>query len=310
MSPVSAITKLALLAVLTAVCGIVRSAEAQVIKTSLPETDGVGVVDRRGSQVPLDLVFTDSTGKRVTSAELFDGRRPVMLVMAYYSCPLLCTLTLEQVKETLNELQWTAGDEFRVVTVSFDHRNTPEQAAVKKATYLLGYDRQGKTGKLAPDAWNFYCSDATNAQALSKAVGFHYRFLPENGEFSHPSAVFFLSPTGMVTGFIENIEYPSRDVKLALIEAGEGRTGSLFDRVMVTCFMYDPVRGTYVLAAKGVMKIGGAITALSLGVFIVGLFIANHRRGNALTCPQPQFAAVESNPVIDSKSLQTGTNPV
>lgn len=273
------IHRLAAIAAACVVSWAVVPASAQVIKDSLPQLDGVGVMDRRGQQVPFDLVFTDSDGKKITSKQLFDGRRPVMLVMAYYTCPLLCSLVLDHVKESVNQLSWTAGEEYRIVTISFDHRNSPEQAAAKKALYLLGYEPDNSSkADLKPDAWQFLCADAANAQAISKAVGFHYRYLPENGEFSHPSAVFFLTPTGTVSGFIENLKFEPKDVKLALTEAGEGKTGSLFDRIIMTCFMYDPTKGTYVLAAKQVMKIGGALTALTLGTFIAGLFIVNHRR--------------------------------
>lgn len=270
---------LAAIAALVVSAWAARPAAAQVIKDSLPQLEGVGVLDRRGQQVPFDLVFTDSDGRKLKSKELFDGRRPVMLVMAYYTCPLLCSLVLDHVKESINQLEWTAGEEYRIVTVSFDHRNTPEQAAAKRTLYLLGYepDNARKTD-LKPDAWQFLCADAENAQAISKAVGFHYRYLPENGEFSHPSAIFFLTPTGTVSGFIENLKFEPKDVKLALTEAGEGKTGSLFDRIIMTCFMYDPTKGTYVLAAKQVMKIGGVLTAVTLGTFIAGLFIVNQRR--------------------------------
>lgn len=279
MTPARSIPALALTAALLATVFVAPVAPAQVVKSSIPETEGVGVMDRRGQQVPFDLVFTDSTGQRITSKQLFDGRRPVMLVMAYYTCPLLCSLVLDHVKESINQLPWTAGEEYRVVTISFDHRNTPEQAAVKQATYLLGYEPQGVVkSDLRPDAWQFLCADAGNAQAISKAVGFHYRFLPENGEFSHPSAVFFLSPTGTVTGFIENLRFEPRDVKLALTEAGEGKTGTLFDRIVMSCFMYDPTRGTYILAATSVMKIGGVVTVLSLGGFLAAMFIVSNRR--------------------------------
>jgi len=296
MTPARSIPALMLSAALLAAGVAAPTAWAQVIKSSIPQTEGVGVMDRRGQQVPFDLVFTDSTGQRITSKQLFDGRRPVMLVMAYYTCPLLCSLVLDHVKESINQLSWTAGEEYRVVTISFDHRNTPEQAAVKKATYLLGYEPQGVVkSDLRPDAWQFLCADAANAQAISKAVGFHYRFLPENAEFSHPSAVFFLSPTGTVTGFIENLKFEPRDVKLALTEAGEGKTGTLFDRIVMSCFMYDPTRGTYVIAATNVMKIGGVVTVLSLGGFLACMFIVSNRRKPGRQ-PAPTVGSIPPNP--------------
>jgi protein SCO1/2 len=303
---------LSLIAALAVMFAAALPCSAQVIKSSLPQLEGVGVMDRRGTQVPFDLVFTDSDGRKITSKQLFDGRRPVMLVMAYYTCPLLCSLVLDHVKESINQLSWTAGEDYRIVTISFDHRNTPEQAAAKKTLYLLGYEPDNANkADLKPDAWQFLCADAENAQAISKAVGFHYRYLPENGEFSHPSAIFFLTPTGTVSGFIENLQYDPKDVKLALTQAGEGKTGTLFDRIVMSCFMYDPKQGTYVLQAMQVMKIGGIVTALTLGTFIGTMFLIHNRRRPQLSCPAPTPTSIASTPTLASicslNSPPTGT---
>ena len=262
-----------------------QAASAQLLQKELPQTKGVQIADRRGQQVPPDLVFHDSNGKLITSKELFDGRRPVLLVMAYYTCPLLCPLVLDHVKDSLNNISWVAGDQFRVVTVSFDHRNTAEQAALKKQTYLLGYNHEVK-----PDAWRFLVADVDNAQGIAKAVGFHYRFLAETGEFSHPSAIFFLTPDGKVSNFIENLVFSPADVQRGLEEAAEGHTGSLFERIMLTCFMYDPERGVYKMQALATMKIGGALTAAALGVTLTALFINGRRRDRAALKAQPTAA--------------------
>lgn len=272
-------------------------ARAQVLLKTLPGTEGVQVVDHRGEQVPLDLTFTDSSGKKIVSGELFDGKRPVILVMAYYTCPMLCPLVLDHVKTALNSLDWKLGDDYRVVTISFDHRNTAEQAALKKQMYLLGYNQDVK-----PDAWRFMVSDVANAQAICKAVGFYYRFLPESGQFAHSSAIFFLTPTGKVSNFIENLVYDPRDVQKALVEAKGGSKGtpSIFQRIATTCFLYDPERGVYSMQAMGAMKLGGALTACALAVFLAVLFINGRRH-------QPDPIGQTPEPTLPNSTAHTDT---
>lgn len=243
----------------------VADAPGQMIKSrdEVDEIQGVGIDPRRGEEVPRDLEFTDSFGNTVRMGDLFDGDRPVLLIMAYYDCPLLCTLVLNRVQEGLNGVSWTAGDEFRVVTISFDHTNTTAMAAEKRATYFAGYSRE----EVPDDAWIFCTADAQNARGLCEAIGYHYRYIPETQEFSHPAALIFLTPDGVVHNYIENLEYRPRDIKLALFEAAEGKQGTIFDRVEHFCFVYDPDTGGYVLA-MGVMKTGGILTMLALGSFI------------------------------------------
>lgn len=244
---------------------VVSGASAQLIKKSdeMEELQGVGITDKRATEVPKDLKVINTKGNEIELGSFFDGERPVLLVMAYYDCPMLCTLVLNGLQDVLNDLKWTAGEEFRVVTISFDHTNTTEMARERQTTYLSGYDRE----ELSEDAWTFYTADVQNARAISDAVGFSYRFLPDSGEFSHPAALIFLTPDGKVHNYIENIEYRARDVKLALLEASQGKQGSIFDRVQHFCFVYDPDSGQYILAMN-VMRTGGLITMLGLGSFV------------------------------------------
>lgn len=277
-----AITVLCALAVLGA------TAHAQLIKQNLKEIEGVGIVERRGASIPEDIEFTDSFGQTVRMGSFFDGKRPVLLVMAYYDCPLLCTLVLNALQQTLNGMDWTAGNQFRVLTVSFDHTNTTHMAREKQVSYLMGYDRE-----VEPDAWMFCTSDATNARRLAETVGFHYRYIPESGEFSHPAALIFLTPDGKVHNYLENLEYRPRDVKLALLEAAEGRVGSIFDRIQHLCFYYDPGTGHYRFAMN-LMRTGGLVTMIALGGFITVVVVtaACRRRGEAAPeAPQPDGEA-------------------
>jgi protein SCO1/2 len=259
------------------VAGIASVAGGQVILKSLPQQENVGIVEHRGDMIPLGLEFTNSRGKKVTLAEYFDGKRPVILVMAYYTCPLLCTKTLNEVQSTLNQLKWTAGDEYRVLTVSFDHRNTVAQAREKQAAYLAGYAKE-----VPESAWEFVVGDVDNIKALAKAVGFHYKFLPEQSEFSHPAALIFISPTGKISNYLERLDYPAGEVRLALSEAADNKIGTVFDRVVSFCFMYNPNTGKYTMVAQRVMMIGGLASMAGVGTLITCFAVARSRRMRAL----------------------------
>ncbi|MBL0926909.1 MAG: SCO family protein [Phycisphaerales bacterium] len=250
-------------------------------KSELPEEmKDVGIVQRRGAAVPPDLRFTDSSGRAVRIGDAFDGRRPVVLVMAYFRCPLLCPLILKNLQDCLNEMSWTVGDQFRVLVVSFDHTEPISAAAEKKAAYLAGY----KAENVPEDAWSFWVSDAENARALARAVGFHYKYIPESGEFSHVSALIFLTPDGKVHNYLEQLKFPAQQVTLALNEAAEGKTASVFERIVFSCFKYDPMTGRYTASAFLVLRVTaiGTIVVLfgTIGVLVL-TNAARHRAARA-----------------------------
>ncbi|MEM8835569.1 MAG: SCO family protein [Planctomycetota bacterium] len=246
------------------------SVRAQLILDELEEKEGVGIVEKRGDPVPRGLKFRDSRGNVVTSDQWFDGKRPVVLIMAYYDCPLLCTLTLNAVQKSFNDLGWTLGDEYIAVTVSFDPSNTTEQARTKKLTYLAGY-----RDEVEEEAWRFMTTDVDTARTLSDAVGYYYKFLPESGEYSHPSAMIFLTPDGDVHNYIENLEFDPSLVRIALSEAADGRIGSIFDRVQFYCFYYDPQTQEVRANAMRIMKVAALLTMFVLFVFIAALVATN-----------------------------------
>lgn len=257
--------------------GATGTARGQLILDELEATKGVGVVDRRGEALPLDAELRDANGRTVTLGDYFDGRRPVLVVPAYYDCPLLCTMVLDRVQDGLNGMAWTAGEEYRVLTFSFDHSDTTAQARAKQELTLFGYAHEVED----PDgAWSFCTADAANARAICKALGYHYRYLPETGEFSHNAAIFFVRPDGTVNGFIEGLEYPSQQLTLALSEAGDGKVGTMFDRIVFSCYRYDPRTGQYVISPMNVMRIGASGGAGVLLLIIGGAALrgAHNRR--------------------------------
>lgn len=259
-------------------CGavLVAPARGQLILDSVPEIENVGIVEHRGAQVPTDVVLTDHFGRRVTTGDFFDGRRPVLLVLGYYRCPLLCSLIFAAVQKSLNETGWTAGREYRVLFVSFDHTNTVAMAREKHAAYSAGMEPEP-----TPDGFTFTIADPANVQRIARTVGYHYKYLPETGEFSHPAALVFLTPSGVVNTYMEKLEYPARDVKLALMEAAEGKTGSIFDRIQHFCFRYDSKAGRYTADAVRVMQLGAMGSAGVLGVSIAAFSLSGARRRRA-----------------------------
>ena len=275
---------------LVAACAIVLASpvsSAQVLIKDLPQIQNVGITLEPGVIVPQDLEFLDAQGATVRTSEWFDGKRPVLLVLAYYECPLLCTLGLNRTQAALNSLKWTAGKDFRVITVSFDFRDTPESAREKQDLYHAGYNRD--TGD---DGWLFLTGTTENIRALTEAVGYNYKYLPETSEFSHPSALIFLTPQSKTHNFIERLEYPVPEVKLALTEAAQGKIGTIFDRVQHYCFPYNPNTGQYTARVMNIMRMGAGMIVVVLGAFIGVMAIKRSRQIRAIApAESPKFGA-------------------
>ncbi len=242
-------------------------------KNVLPkELEGIGIDQKIGVQIPGNLKFKDSSGRTLPLKSFFDGKRPVFLTFNYTDCPQLCSLQLNSLSNALKRLDWTPGKEFRLLTVSMDPTETPKKAAGTKALYIHALEAKKVGGKLVgkkelESGWEFLTGEDKNIHALADAVGFHYKFLPERKEYAHKAALITLSPNGKVLRYLSNINYSPRDLKFALLEAGEGKVGSAVDNFFLSCFNYDPRRGGYVLAAVRIMKIGGLLTLLLLGLF-------------------------------------------
>ncbi len=238
-----------------------------------PELEGVGVVERLGNHVDLDLEFVNESGRPVKLREYFSSGKPVLLTLAYYTCPMLCSLILNGQTAALKEVAWTPGEQFEVVTVSFDPRDTPELARKKKANYLEMY------GKQAGDGWHFLTDYNENVKKLADQVGFHYKWDQEQEQFAHTAAIMFLTPDGRVSRYLYGIKFSPRDVRLALTEAGEGKMGSTVDKLLLYCFHYDPSSKGYTLFAINLMRAGGALTVVIL-VFVI-LRLLRRERGRA-----------------------------
>lgn len=244
----------------------------------------VGFDQRLDEQIPLDLTFKDETGKIVRLQEYF-GDKPVILSLSYYDCPMLCTLVLNGLVRTLRALSFSAGNEFTVLTVSFDPREKPPLAAEKKKTYLGSYRRPS-----AENGWHFLTGDEDAIQKLTSAVGFRYTFDQQSNQFAHASGILVITPQGKISHYFYGIEYAPRDVRLGLIEASAGKIGSAVDQVLLLCFHYDPAVGKFGLVIMRVVQLAGFATMLVLGSYIF-IMLRRERRQQIATGHVPTFAS-------------------
>jgi protein SCO1/2 len=235
----------------------------------------VAIEQRLDAQVPLDLAFRDERGRDVTLGDYF-GRRPVVLSLVYYECPMLCTLTLNGLVRALKVLAFDVGRELEVVTVSFDPRETPALAAAKKETYLREYGRPG-----AAAGWHFLTGENEAIARLTEAVGFRYAWVPEEGQYAHAAAIVVLTPDGRIARYFYGVEYAPRDLRLGLVEAAAGRIGTAVDQLLLYCYRYDPTTGKYGAIAINLVRAGGVATVLALGGFVLVMWRRERRSGGA-----------------------------
>lgn len=217
------------------------------------------VTERLNQPVSQDLEFVDHTGKTVRFGDYLDDGKPVLLTLNYYTCQTLCSTQLNGLLNGLKDLDWTAGEEFRIVTVSIDPSEGPEVAAGKRSSYLQELGR-------GPDVeWQFLTGTEENVRALANDIGYGYAYDENSGQWAHPAVLTFIAPEGYVARYLYGIIYPPRDLKFALMEAAEGRVGSPVEKLVLSCFRYDDSTGEYTPAALGVMRLGGIATLMAMG---------------------------------------------
>jgi len=237
------------------------------------QLESVEVHEHLGAQVPAGLGFKDEHGRAVTLGQYFDGKHPVILTFNYSNCPMLCSLMLNGLVQGLKQLGYTPGKEFRIVTVSIDHDETPDKALKTQHRYLTEYGRPE-----AADGWHFLTGSEASVKAYAQALGFGYAYDEARKEYAHPSAMAVASPDGHVVRYLYGIEYPPSKLKLALLEAAQGKIGNPFDRLVLYCFHYDATEGRYAPIAANVMRVGGAISVVLLGAFLTVLWRADLKK--------------------------------
>ena len=242
---------------------------SQTFTGNTPDSmQGAEVTQRLGEAVPLDLEFTNHAGETVTLEQYFRDYRPVIITPLYYNCPQLCTLVLNGLMDAMQRMNWTVGNEFQLITYSFDARETAELAAAKRKGYLAQYDRY-----VGPDNWPWLVGSEANIQALNDALGFGTR-MQDDGVIAHSASIMFLTPDGRIAKYMNDVAFQPQSVKLALVETSEGTIGSPLQKFLLfTCFQYDPESNTYGPVAWKLMRSAGLLTLVGVACGLLILFV-------------------------------------
>lgn len=249
------------------------SAVSQVVLDSLSNLQGVDIVEHLGEKIDLGLNFFDESGAPVQLEDYFSEGRPVLLILGYYECPMLCNLVFNGTADGVRNMGWTPGDKFQIVTVSIDPGEGSELARAKKGNYL-------KSLGLADDheGWRFLVGDTSDIKRLADAVGFKYLYDEEIDEFAHAAVVTVLTDKGKISRYLYGVQFLAKDLKLALLEASEGKVGNTLERILLYCYRYDPDSKSYAMVAVNVMKLGGLVTMIGLGVFLGVMWLRERKR--------------------------------
>lgn len=234
----------------------------------------VRIEQKLGNQLPLDLVFRDEAGQQVKLGQYF-GKKPIVLSLVYYDCPMLCTQILNDLVTTFRVLPFQVGNEFDVVTVSFDPRETSALAAAKKKIYIDYLPEKQRSG--AQSGWHFLTGEQASIDKLTEAVGFHYRWDEQRKQFAHGSAIMLTTPQGLLSRYFYGVEYSARDLRFGLMESAEKRIGTPAQELLLYCYQYDPATGKYGAAVKRLVQIAGVLTVL--GIVAMILFLKPRNQG-------------------------------
>ncbi len=251
----------------------------------------VSIEQRLNTQLPLDLMFRNEKGDTVKLGNYF-GKKPIVLSLVYYECPMLCTQVLSGMVSSFKVLSFKAGEEFDVVTVSFDPRETPALATAKKKTYV-GYLPEAKRAA-ATNGWHFLTGDQENIKRLTQAAGFHYQFDEATNQFAHASAIIVTTPEGKLARYFYGIEYSPKDLRLGLVEASENKIGTPVDQLLLYCYHYDPATGKYGPVVMNMIRVGGIATLI---VMLAGFFVMRRRAASQVTLPVPPIAQDKVEPL-------------
>jgi protein SCO1/2 len=226
----------------------------------------VTVVEHTGSKLPLELTFTDESGKTVRLADYFSGKKPVIVQLGYYGCPMLCGLISEGLVDSVKKVSLVAGKDYELVFVSIDPKETPQLAASKKEAYLKQYGRESAGG------WHFLTGGQDNIAALAQADGFSYKWVQAAGQFAHPAALTLCMPDGKISRYLYGVRFDPTTLRMSIVEASDGKVGTAVDAFFLTCFRYDGHQGKYAFAAISMMRGGGLIMVIVVGFVLVRMF--------------------------------------
>jgi protein SCO1/2 len=242
----------------------------------IPMLKEVGIDQKPNAPLPLDAEFTDERGATVTLKQYF-GQRPVVMALVYYGCPMLCTQVLNGLAGSLQGMSYTVGQEYDVLVISFDPGETPAMAAERKRDFLRRYIRDANPANI-----HFLTGREASIQAVTKAVGFRYAYDEAIDQYAHPAAITVLTSDGRVSRYLYGVEFAPRDLKLAIVEASEGRVGTVVEQALLFCYHYDPETGTYGFVIMNVVRAAGALTVLLLAGSIFVALRRERRRASAV----------------------------
>ncbi len=237
----------------------------------------VGIVENLGASLPLQLSYLDETGAAVTLQSVFDKGKPVIVNLAYYECPMLCNQVMNGMLNGLRGMRWAPGKEFEIITLSIDPKETSKLATAKKLTYMSGLARPG-----TEKGWHFWTGAEPNIRALAGTLGFNYALDSATGQYAHAAGIFVASPQGKISRYLYGTEFKAKDLKIALLEASEGKSISIGDKILMFCYSYDPDRRSYVLFARNTMRTGGYFFIAAIGLFLGMLWYRDLKRQKAM----------------------------
>jgi protein SCO1/2 len=268
-------------ALLLALAGAIASpASAQQVATPAILSK-VGIAQNLNARIPPDLVFRDETGKSVRIGDFF-GKKPIVLSLVYFECPALCTEVLNGELRTMKAISLDLGKDFDAVTVSFEPKDTPALAKAKRDVYIGQYGRPE-----AAEHWHFLTGEQQSIAALTSVAGFRYAYDSSIRQYAHAAAILVLTPDGRIDRYFYGVQYPARDVRLGLVEASEGKIGTLTDHALLYCYQYDPMTGKYGVVVMNVLRAAGGLTVLVLGIFLTLMFLRERKRTPGV--PQGNF---------------------
>ena len=278
---------------------IAAGVHAQVLSDKLPDQiDGLEVADMRGKAIPRDIQIYNTEGEQVYIGNYFQTDKPTLFMLVYYDCPKLCEVMLNHMNKVVNDVTFDVGEDYQIIVVSFDHTNTTSMAAGKQEflqnSYKRGLSEEGQSHYL------FHTTTANDARRLADAVGFDYRYIPQNKEFSHPSVMYILTPDGRVSNYLSGIGYESRQLRGKIAQ-------SLTDFFLHYCFVYDPNAGAFSAEAKQIMKLGGIASIICVGTLLVVLRIKESVRRKLHKASQNMSTPTGSRPTPKSKAVPSVT---
>jgi protein SCO1/2 len=270
----SALCLLAILATAPAVRAQLTGPQDKPRMEAAPdELKNISLDEHPNGQLPLDATFIDDTNHPVKLGDYFTGKRPVILQLGYYGCPMLCDLISQGATASLKDLSLSAGADYQFVFISIDPKEDWQMAQGKKKSYLSEYARPG-----AEAGWHFLTGREADIKRVSKAIGFNYKWVPSANQFSHPAGLIICTPEGKISRYLYGVKFEDKTLRLSLVEASEGKIGTTTDHFLLTCFQYDGKQGKYALAAMGLMRLGGAVTLAILVSVLIWLFRREKRR--------------------------------